>query len=60
MKKVTVGYLLDKGLIKRSTKVALLDAKDLKKANLIKCIRCKGPMLVTAKKLAKKGLVKKK
>ena len=54
---VTVGQLLDKGLIKRSTKV-VLTAHDLKDLKLIKPLSKDKVSAITDKDIAERGLIK--
>jgi hypothetical protein len=58
MAKITIGQLLDTGLIKRSTKVALVTPDELKSAGLIKLAKTEQVVLVTKEELDKKGLIK--
>ena len=54
---VTVGKLLNKGLIKKQTKV-VVDINDLKKCGFVGCKTAK-IMLIDINELREKGLVKK-
>lgn len=62
---VTIGRLLDAGLIKKSTIVRFVSVNDLKKAGLIKTTKPQeltliAPKeLVTMEQLLKRGLIKK-
>ncbi len=58
-KTVTVKTLLEKGLIKKSTKVLIVTLEDLKKAGLIKSTKTKKVVLVGSNDLLKRGLVRK-
>lgn len=57
---VTIGTLLDVGLIKKSTKVKFVTTKDLKTLHLIKSIPKEKLKKITIGKLMKRGLIKKK
>jgi hypothetical protein len=56
--KVTIGRLLESGLIKKSTKVELITSWDIKTAGLIKIKKAKDPILITKEDLKIKGLIK--
>jgi hypothetical protein len=56
--KVTIGRLLDSGLIKKSTKVELVTSAELKSAGFIKLTKSKEAILVTKEDLKEKGLIK--
>ncbi len=59
-KTITVGRLLEKGLIKKATKVRLVTTTDLKKFRLIKLIKREKITLIAVEDLMKKGLIKKR
>lgn len=57
-KLITIGKLLDEGLIKRETKVRVVSITQLKKAGLIKTIKLKKPILIAPKELVTVNLLK--
>jgi len=56
--KVTIGRLLDSGLIKKNTKVELVTSAELNSAGFIKLTKSKEAILVTKEDLKEKGLIK--